>query len=106
MNMAGLVPLLLAAKVILAPQDYVTGGVDLATSGSILSSYGWAEAQDPIAQRSLRGQHYIYDVTSYAMVNLNPFTIPCAQDAAGNTSCKYVKLLTAGGSAGRCYRAA
>jgi len=106
MNMAVLVPLLLAAKVILAPQDYVTGGVDLAKSGSTLSSYGWALAQDPIAQRTLRGQHHIYDATSYAMLNLSPFSIPCAQDAAGNTSCKYVKLLTAGGSAGRCYRAA
>jgi hypothetical protein len=105
MSLSVLAPVLLAARAALSPQEAVSGGVNLATSGPTLASYGWAESVDPIRGHVLRGTHIIYDTVTFAMVAHNDYSIECTQNGFGITSCRYVQNLTAGGSPGRCYRA-
>ena len=83
----------------------VTGGADLAISGTTLSSYGWAEMLEPNRHWSMRGRHYVFDAASYAVVGQTPFDVACSQSDMGITSCKWSHTLTAGGAYGRCYRA-
>ena len=97
--------LLFLGCLFLGAQEFITGGVDLASSGSRLASFGWATPQSPIRGRTLKGVHNIYDVASYAMIAYDPFAIECVSNSIGAVSCRYDQNLVTGGSPGRCYRA-
>jgi hypothetical protein len=101
-----LVSVLFLAGRVLGAQESVTGGVDLGSSGSRLASFGWAMVQDPIRGRTLKGSHYIYDTASFAMIGWVPYAVECVANVNGDVSCRYQQNLVAGGSPGRCYRAA
>ena len=98
--------LLFATSLSASASEYISGGVDLASSATTLSSYGWVEDFDGSTLHTLRGQHYIYDATSYAIIGRTPFEVPCVQDAWAVVHCKWTHLQTSAGAIGRCYRAA
>jgi hypothetical protein len=95
-----------AACAAASAQEHIAGGVDLATSGTILASYGWAEGIETATTRTLRAEHYVYDMATYAQIGRSTFSVPCVQDAWGTAQCKWTHLLNAGGAYPRCYRAA
>jgi hypothetical protein len=106
MKTLALLSLLWLSVADLGAQGSIAGGVDLASSGSQLSSPGWALDTDPVRTRTFKGTHSIYDVATFANVGWMTFSVDCNSNPLGDVTCQYRQVLIARGSAGRCYRAA